>query len=122
MRYVFFAILLFLFSGLQAQLTNTAWRGEFLVPAPLACSLAFSGDSILVANIETGEILEIMRYKAKGDTVFISKIGGLSSCNLDTESVYLFRRDEKKLFVTALNDACEERRMAFPPALDLLEL
>ncbi len=114
MRYIIFVLFLSVSVNVKAQLANTKWKGEFTVPDRIECEFLFNADTAFLSSASLGGVIETMNYRVSGDTIFLSRISGMSPCYGDKEASYLFRIDEKKLFVTVIDDFCDIRANAFP--------
>ncbi len=97
----------------SGQIKNTAWQGYFNLPNSMDAVLSFGSDSVSLATAD-GQTLEIMVFRTSGDTVFLKKISGQSSCDMDNEASYITNFKEKKLFLLPVKDDCDQRRYCFP--------
>lgn len=113
MKSLLFFLLMIASSLSYGQFNDTRWKGTFNVPDPTECILVFSKDSMNLLS-ENGDVLESMKYRVSGDTIYYVKLFGVSPCYYDTEAAYDFRIKENKLFLSAVKDDCEMRKMAFP--------
>lgn len=66
--------------------------------------LQFKNDTLYLNDPTNGNIVEMMNYKIRGDTLTIVKIGGGSSCN-DVKGIIKFQQ-RGELFMTLINDSC----------------
>lgn len=122
MKFCIFLLFVTLSIGVNAQLAKTSWKGTFLVPEPVECSFTFHADTAFLSVTSTGEVMETMKYRLSGDTLFLSKLYGISPCYDDKEAVYLCKVEKKKLLITVLDDYCYMRAGAFPVSgLELIE-
>ena len=94
----------------QTTLTNTKWTGLANIPSPLPVVFEFGKDSLAMKN--NNEVLELMQYSIKQDSLIIKKISGMSPCG-DTPAYYKFSIKNNILFIEPLADSCPERSGAF---------
>lgn len=122
MRYAIFVLFFCLSLGGRAQLANTSWKGTFTVPELIECDFIFKTDTAFLSAPALGGVIETMRYRVSGDTLFVSRISGMSPCYGDKEAVYLMKIENRKLFVTVVDDFCDIRAQAFPKdGLNMIE-
>ena len=95
----------------KAQLTNTKWAGDMNIPTTTDITLKFSTDTISIIYEE--QAVEVMSYTTHGDTIIAKKISGHSPCDVGQpfKLKYVIKND--KLFITSLQDDCDERSQAF---------
>lgn len=106
-------IFLFAFSA-NGQIENTFWQGTYKVPNPTEMIVQFSHDTLYLNELKTGEIVEIMNYSIKADTLTVTKISGTSPCSIDEKGIYKLTVKGNLLFISLITDACYGRRSAMP--------
>ena len=110
---------------INAQLKNTSWKGDFMVPQPAEGILVFKEDTtylVLGSEFNEESILETMSYKIDHDTLTIQKLSGSSPCSSDIIGKYSFIIRNDMLYIEVLNDDCSPRAAAFPTeALTLIK-
>ncbi|RYY67848.1 MAG: hypothetical protein EOO13_13905 [Chitinophagaceae bacterium] len=94
-----------------AQLTDSKWQGNFYVPGELECFLHFKKDSVDLVILETGGVIEGMKYTIAGDTLSLVKLFGGSPCG-DEPGVYKWKIEGEILRLTLLSDPCGPRASA----------
>lgn len=117
---LFIFLLLLISPNIKGQLKNTIWLGELRMPFPMECFYSFQKDTARLSMIETNEDFEVMLYHTKSDTLFLSKLYGISPCPIETIGAYLFRIKDEKLYLKPLDDNCMERAASFPVLLTRL--
>lgn len=117
MKQVVFILFLFYSFTSNAQLANTSWSFELSIPNPTPGNISFKsfGATLSIKNPGGGvdDIVEIMGYKIKNDTLYLKKATGLSSCGSEV-GAYLFKLEGERLFIEVIDDPCLMRRVAMP--------
>lgn len=103
-----------LITNAKSQIKNTSWRGIYNVPEPTPMILQFKTDTLLLID-QSGANVETMNYTIKNDTLSISMIEGASSCPNNITGVYKIEiKEEDKLFISVINDNCDNRVNSLP--------
>ena len=114
MKTIAFLICIFTFSTVtlsaQNSLANTKWAGMANIPSPLPVVFEFGKDSLAMKN--NNDVLELMQYSIRQDSLIIKKISGMSPCG-DTPAYYKFSIKNNTLFIEPVADSCPERSSAF---------
>nr|WP_309547111.1 S8 family peptidase [Spirosoma foliorum] len=112
--------ILFFFSLLtasQAQLPihTTRWKGLIMAPNAIQVVVSFGNDTLSIKTESDNRVLETMRYEQDGDTLFIQKITGQSSCENNALALYklAYTNNGESFLLTPINDKCPERQQAF---------
>jgi hypothetical protein len=119
--------------NVNAQLTNTKWKGIANVPMPSECLFDFKNDTVLMRYVGndpvdlrnelgnmvtvTGKdsmVIETMTYQFTGDTLILQKVKGGSPCDNETIGKYRIAIKDKKLLISLIADDCEARVQAWP--------
>ena len=105
------AFMLFTCLGLvaHAQIANTKWTGNLMVPDPAAVTLSFEADVFEVYIAENNQLLETMSYKISGDTILLRKTSGGSPCPDGSAFTLKYTIQGAQLLLTLLSDECPER-------------
>lgn len=105
----------FLSTTAHSQLADTKWRSSMNVPDPVECILQFKKDTLIVmVAADQSMVVETMTYKLKNDTLTIIKVSGTSPCT-EVAGIYKCVLKEEKLYISPLNDDCQDRANAFTP-------
>ena len=109
------ASMLFMCLGIvaQAQIANTKWTGNLMVPDPAAVNLSFKADVFEVYIAENNQLLETMSYKISGDTILLRKTSGGSPCPDGSTFTLKYAIQGDQLLLTLLSDECPERAGAW---------
>lgn len=110
----FLSFLFMVFSiSSMAQLQHTSWTGAYKLPEPTDAVLAFGADSMTL-SLSDGDLLEVMKFRQSGDTLYFIKLSGMSDCSTEKEAAYLVKYKDDAMFLVALSDDCEKRKFSFP--------
>jgi hypothetical protein len=109
------AFLLFMCLGIvvHAQIANTKWTGNLMVPDPAAVNLSFKADVFEVYLAEGNQLLETMTFKVSGDTLILRKTSGGSPCPDGSTFTLKYAIQGEQLMLTLLADDCAERAASF---------
>lgn len=109
------AFLLFMCLGIvaHAQIANTKWTGNLMIPDPAAVNLSFNADVFEVYIAENNQLLETMTYKISGDTLMLRKTSGGSPCPDGSTFTLKYSIQGEQLMLTLLSDDCPERGASF---------
>ena len=107
---------------INAQLKNTSWKGDFMVPQPTECIMIFKEDTSFLVfasgfnpdKIDPANIIETMSYKIDHDTLSLQKLSGGSPCSEDIIGKYSFAIKNDLMYIQVINDDCPQRASAFP--------
>ena len=117
-KYLLLFLLINLSSNtINAQLKNTSWNGDFMVPQPTEGILVFKQDTtylVLGSEFNEESILETMSYKIDHDTLTLQKLSGSSPCSDEIIGKYLFVIKNDMLYIQLISDDCSPRAAAFP--------
>ena len=103
---VFFATV-----SVNAQLSNTKWKGALNIQGGMDVLFNFSNDTLNVINSEN-ESLETMKYSIKDTLITFVKLYGSSQCNTSTPGVYKFQITGNEMTLGLLSDSCPDRAEA----------
>lgn len=112
-KIIFTLITCFVVTSLQAQYSNTSWKGTFKIPDDYECILSFSNDSLSL-KLADGSPVEFMKYTINKDTLSITKLDGKSPCDYTTAAIYKIEIKNSRLYISPLKDDCNERADAWP--------
>lgn len=106
----FCLLLLTLLTGsIRAQLANSKWKGVLKLDNTVNVSFDFGKDTLIVLNLDEGEIIETMTFKATNSTFTLTKVSGQSDCDNATPGKYQFVIKENTMTITLIEDACNDR-------------
>lgn len=105
--------LFFITLSANAQLPESKWKGTLNIPSPAECLFEFKKDTVFLYLVADNSLIETMSYSTKGDSLFLTKVNGMSPCTGETKGVYRFEIKEDKLYIKPLSDDCQERLEAF---------
>ena len=107
---LFCLVLLTLAAGsIKAQLANTKWKGILKLDDPVNVSFDFGKDTLTVLNLDAGEIIETMTFKATNSTFTLTMVSGQSDCDNSTTGRYSYSINDNTMTITLIEDACEDR-------------
>lgn len=110
-------ILTILFSiDLYAQLSlkNTSWSGSFKTVAEEKISLQFGDDKLNVKTSNNNEVVSIMTFEQRQDTIIISSTSGKNSCETGTGIYRIsYQHSGQLLSFLAIQDSCSYRNNLF---------
>ena len=101
---IFFCII----SATHAQIQNTRWKGSLIMDSTVGVIWYFDKDTSRVMAQADSSVLETMIYKTEGGFLFLTRVSGISSCEKATGKYKFDIRDEK-LYLKAVDDACQDR-------------
>jgi hypothetical protein len=112
-NYLLFILILFIPLISKAQLAGTKWSGTMNVPTETNVSLEFKADTLFLAITDMGIIGETMLYTVKDSVITLKKVSGNSPCDIGGAFTVKFKTDGNRLFISVLNDPCDERKNAW---------
>lgn len=116
---LFSLLLLTLVSGsINAQLTNTRWKGILPLEGQVNVSFNFTKDTLVVMNLDQNSTIETMTFTTTNSTLTLIKASGQSNCDNSTVGKYKYEIKNNTLLMTLVEDACDDRA----PYLDKLQL
>ena len=94
----------------QNLLSNTKWKGVFLIPHAVDVVLDFKKDTLYLEG-EKGQQFGMLVFFNRSDTLIITKISGTSPCPEQSEGWYRIEWLEKgdKFLLHVIGDECEGR-------------
>ena len=94
----------------QNLLSNTKWKGVFLIPHAVDVVLDFKKDTLYLED-EKGQQFGILLFSHRSDTLVITKISGTSPCPEQSQGWYRVEWLEKgdKFLLHVIGDECEGR-------------
>ena len=94
----------------QNSLSNTKWKGVFLIPHAVDVVLDFKKDTLYLED-EKGQQFGTLVFSHQSDTLMITKISGTSPCLEQSKGWYRIEWLEKgkKFLLHAIDDECEGR-------------
>jgi hypothetical protein len=105
---------LFLFAFFaQAQLTNTRWKGQMMIPSPNEVILDFRIDTVYLFVLPDSQLVETMIYSRKDSIITLTKVSGHSPCDETQVGKYQVSWKDDNLHMLPTNDPCESRFNAF---------
>ena len=98
------------YSFAQNSISNTKWRGTFLIPHSVDVNLTFKKDTLYIKT-GTSEEVGIVFFIQRNDTLIIRKISGPSPCPEQAEGSYLIEwlENGNKFRLHGISDECEGR-------------
>lgn len=96
----------------NAQFSNTKWKGTLNVDGGMDVVFHFKGDTLNVVNTYDNSSLETMKYSVDGKVITLQKLWGSSQCSESTLGKYKYAivKDEMKL--SLISDDCYDRSNA----------
>ena len=101
-------LITFLAFNLNAQLTNTKWKGTLNIEQGMDVIFNFRNDTLNVSAVESGEDLETMKYNATDSILTLVKLFGQSQCD-STPGKYKYAIENNELTLSLLSDPCNDR-------------
>lgn len=95
--------------SVKAQLANTRWKGVLKLDNDVNVTFDFGKDTLTVANIDDGVLIETMTYTATKTTFTLIKTSGQSDCDNSTPGKYSYGIKDNILSISLIEDACEDR-------------
>jgi hypothetical protein len=112
MRKVILLILVFFTTAsVNAQLSNTKWKGVLNIQGGMDVLFNFSNDTLDVINSEN-ESLETMKFSMKDSLITFVKLYGSSQCDTSTPGVYKFEVTGNEMTQSLVSDSCADRSEA----------
>jgi hypothetical protein len=104
------SILLFCFIlNSRAQIENSRWKGIMHMENTVTIVWRFDKDTTQVFSQSDSTLFETMTYKVEPGILFIKKVSGISPCDTSTAGKYKFEIRDDKLYLTMIEDACQDR-------------
>ena len=97
--------------SVNAQLSNTKWKGVLNIQGGMDVVFNFSNDTLDVINSEN-ESLETMKYSTKDSLITFTKLYGSSQCDTSTPGVYKFEITGNEMTLSLFSDSCFDRSQA----------
>lgn len=97
-------------SPAQNSLSNTKWKGVFLIPHAVDVVLNFKKDTLYLED-EKGQQFGTLVFAHRSDTLMITKISGISPCPEQSQGWYRVEWLEKgqRFLLHVISDECEGR-------------
>ena len=94
----------------QNSLSNTKWKGVFLIPHAVDVTLNFKKDTLYLED-EKGQQFGTLVFSHRNDTLVIIKISGTSPCPEQSMGSYRIEwlENGEKFLLHAISDECEGR-------------
>jgi len=112
MKILALIILAFISLNLPAQtvISNTKWKGTFLIPHSVDVLFIFKKDTLYLTT-ETSDEVGTLVFSQRGDTLMIRKVSGPSPCPVEAQGTYLIQWSENgnKFRLHGISDECEGR-------------
>ncbi len=105
-------------SSVNAQLTNTKWKGILKIEDAVNVTFDFGKDTLVVRNLDENTVIETMLYSVKNLSFTLTKVSGQSDCDNSTIGKYTYQINNNSLTINLVEDACDDRA----PVLDHLQL
>ncbi len=102
----------FVINGADAQLANTSWKGTLSLDQPMDVFFNFSTDTLEVINADDNSSLETMKYNISDSVLTLTKLYGQSICDGATIGAYKCIVDNDRMLLSAISDACDDRKSA----------
>lgn len=107
-------VLVTIHSSGQKSLSNTTWKGIFLIPQAVDVMLDFKKDTLYI-TAGTSEEVGTIFFTQQKDTLMIKKISGPSPCTEQTQGKYRIEWFDNgdKFRLHGISDECEGRIEVF---------
>jgi len=94
----------------QNSLSNTKWKGVFLIPHAVDVTLNFKKDTLYLED-EKGQQFGTLVFFHRSDTLVITKISGSSPCPEQSKGSYRIEwlENGNKFRLHGISDECEGR-------------
>ena len=111
MKKVIFLFVFFFFAAvaLQAQLSQTKWKGTLQLDSPIEVVFDFGKDTVNVYTVADNSGLETMLFTAKDGMLTIKKVVGQSSCDDQITGKYKIDLNNDEMLFTLVSDDCADR-------------
>lgn len=101
----------FIAFNIQAQLSNTKWKGTLNIQGGMDVVFNFNNDTLDVTSSQSGQSIETMKYSLADSVLAIEKIYGNSQC--DTASgKYKYAIAGNEMTLSLISDNCYDRATA----------
>ena len=101
----------FIAFNLQAQLSNTQWKGTLNIQGGMDVVFNFTNDTLDVTSPQSGQSIETMKYSLTDSVLSIEKISGNSQCDTATGN-YKYEVKDNQLTLSLIKDDCYDRANA----------
>lgn len=101
----------FIAFNLQAQLSNTQWKGTLNIQGGMDVVFNFTNDTLDVTSPQSGQSIETMKYSLTDSVLSIQKIYGNSQCDTATGN-YKYAVKDNQLTLILIKDDCYDRANA----------
>lgn len=98
----------------QLSLKNTNWSGSFKTVAEEKISLQFGDDTLNVKTANNNEVVSVMTFEQRQDTLIISSTGGKNRCETGRGTYHItYAHSGQQLSLKAVQDSCSYRNNLF---------
>jgi hypothetical protein len=109
-------IILFIISfvtlTINAQFSNTKWKGTLNLENPVDAIFNFSNDTLDVLNAQDNSSMETMKFTMQDSVLTFQKLFGHSECDNTTLGKYKFEIKGDDMTLKVMSDACDDRAQA----------
>jgi hypothetical protein len=102
-------LILFIALGVNAQLSNTKWRGTLHLDDPIDVIFSFKTDTLEALNAEDNSSIETMKFSVNDSVLVIQKLFGQSQCDNSATGKYKFEINGNEMTWKVISDDCDER-------------
>ena len=106
-HFIFFV--LFTSVKINAQLSNTKWKGQLNLENKMDVIFDFRTDTLLINSIKDNSNIETVKYSFQDNILSLQKTSGLSNCDGTTIGKYKFDINKDTLSISLLTDDCRDR-------------
>ena len=96
----------------QQSLAGTAWQGTVHAPTATEVVLQFKRDTLLMIDVASREVMEVMLYTQQKQQWTWKKIVGGSPCDNETPGTYAYQLAKDQMTINVVNDPCTGRALA----------
>lgn len=97
--------------SINAQLSNTIWKGSIKGDNPRITLLEFSKDQCIL-NAADNSLIELMSLTINKNVFSLKKLNGQSDCDNVVVGKYEFVLRKDSLFIKTVDDLCDDRSSA----------
>ncbi len=108
-KIIFILLVSFVSVSAHAQLTNTKWKGTLQLENPADVVFDFRNDTLEVSRVADSSNLETMTYTVQDTLLTLQKIYGQSDCDSTVAGKYKFEIKDDGLYITLIEDDCDDR-------------
>lgn len=105
-------IAIFMACTVNAQFSNTKWKGVLDIDGGMNVVFQFKGDTLDVVNDYDKSSLETMKYKIDGNVIILRKLYGSSQCSESTLGKYKYTIAKNEMKLKLISDDCYDRSNA----------